>query len=163
LNPNGDNAHTWTLAGGEPTGWESINDWDDAPATRQNTSIYASTGVTEKTDFESPSFSGNCESIDVKIDARWFNGPTTIGVSLYDGASIIGSEQTQALTAAWAEYAWKFTTSKTAAELSDLRVWFRYVSPGGNFAFVAACQVDIKLPTSSSSSSCSSSSSSTST
>lgn len=161
LDPDGDFSQTWTL-NGQPTGWQCINDWDDGIPTRRFDSIFTSSANTEITDFENPVYGGTCDSIDVKIDAIGSVGDESFGVSLYDGAVQIGSERIINVTAAWVEYTENFVTSKTAAELSDLRVHYRWISGSSNVV-IAASQVDIKFSSfssSSSSSSCSSSSSS---
>lgn len=158
LDPDADVSQTWTL-NGQPTGWQCINDWDDGIPTRRFDSIFTSSANTEITGFENPAYGGVCTSIDVRVDAIGSVGDEVLGISLYDGAVQIGGEQTISVTAAWAEYTRGFVASKTAAELTDLRVHYRWISGSSNVV-IAASQVDIKFSSFSSSSSSSSISSS---
>lgn len=162
INPNGDNTTNWLVLGAA-TRWQATNDWDDgSPAYLSDYMYGTSTAVgTEELDFENPSFGGTSTSIDVK--ATWIGTSPfpTLGVSLYDGAVQIGSELLRVGDGGWNPQTFNFATSKTAAELTDLRVHFRYASGSGTLA-VAACQVDIKIDSESSSSSSSLSSSSSS-
>lgn len=162
INPNGDDSHNWLVVPGG-AGYAAIDDWDSGSPAYLSDYIYGtSTAVgTEITDFENPSFGGTSTSIDVKLTWIGTSPFPTLGVSLYDGAVQIGSQLTDVGDGAWNPKTFNFVTSKTAAELTDLKVHFTYVSGSGTMA-VAACQVDIKIDSESSSSSSSFSSSSSS-
>jgi len=154
LNPNGDDTHNWSVNVGG-AGYAALDDWDSgSPAFLSDFIFGTTTGVgIEITDFENPVYGGVCTSIDLKI-AYIIQSPfPTFGIALFDGAVQIGSEfTTNTDTVGWKEITLNWVVAKTAAELSDLKVRWRYISGSGLIA-VAAAQIDIKFSSFSSSSS----------
>lgn len=161
INPDSDISTTgWTVQNA-PTFWEALDDFAAGDPARNTDNGFALAANTLKLGFKDPNFAGTCYYVRVKFSCLSGGSQGTIGMSLYDGAVQIGSEQIFApplSPAGWGEYSYSFATTKTAAELSDMEVWFRWISGLSNL--VSSVQIDIGLTSSSSSSQSSSSSSS---
>lgn len=156
LDPNEDVQKQWTnFLGGFDESWEALATFDLGYPQWTNQQIRASSAATDIIGFENPSYIGSCSGVRIIWDAANNVATTDVGISLYDGAVLIGAEKISTLDENWENYfSDTWILQKTAAELSDLRVHIRWIS--GELARVVMMRAEILFASQSSSSSSSS-------
>jgi len=127
VKPNGDVSANWTTYGGSGDHYTRIDNGVDTSDDTQF--IWDNSANSEEMDFEAPSFSGVCTSIQVRFRGRKENGvdDITINFVVKDGEEELGQVDIEITSQSYTTWTGTLSgLSKSVSDLSDLRLQFSH-------------------------------------